>query len=325
MPVTINGISYILDTSNNTASVTSKSPVYSGTIIIPSDISSNSINYSVTSIGDYAFYSCIGLTSITIPNSVTIIYQNAFHYCSGLTSITIPNSVTIIYQNAFRYCSSLSSVTFPNSVTIIGANAFLGDINLKTVIFTNPSNVTSVSSSVFYVTLGSQGSVTYYNTPSNNDLPVALKTYTYPSNTLIVYNDNAYIDGIVYVLDTSNNTASVTSKSPVYSGSIMIPSTVTYNLNNYSITSIGAQAFQSCTGLTSVTIPGSITIIGDYAFQGDTTLLNVYWSDPSNITSVSDSAFDETLGPQGSVTYYNTPSATLQKYSYPAGTIQLLM
>ena len=65
---------------------------------------------SVTSIGDYAFYYCSSLTSITIPNSVTSIGSNAFSGCSSLEIITIGNSVTHIGYDVFERCSSLTSV-----------------------------------------------------------------------------------------------------------------------------------------------------------------------------------------------------------------------
>ncbi len=81
---------------------------------------------SVTSIGDYVFYSCSGLTSITIPNSVTSIGDYVFYSCSSLASVTIPNSVTSIGESAFNKCSGLNSVIIPNSVTSIGQNAFDG-------------------------------------------------------------------------------------------------------------------------------------------------------------------------------------------------------
>ncbi len=101
---------------------------YSGSVDIPSSVLSNGITYSVTSIGDYAFVFCSGLTSITIQNNVTSIGDYAFVYCSGLTSVTIPNSVTSIGDWAFRSCTGLTSITIPNSVTSIGGYVFYGCI-----------------------------------------------------------------------------------------------------------------------------------------------------------------------------------------------------
>ena len=104
---------------------------------------------SVTSIGDYAFYDCDALTSITIPNSVTSIGDYAFRGCDALTSITIPNSVTSIGNYAFTYCESLTSVTIGNSVTSIGWEAFVGCDALKTVIC-EAIEVPELDDDVFY-------------------------------------------------------------------------------------------------------------------------------------------------------------------------------
>ena len=84
------------------------------------------IGNNVTSIGNYAFRDCSGLTSVTIPNSVTSICSFLFNGCSGLTSVIIGNSVTSISSSAFSSCSGLTSVTIPNSVTSIGHHAFSG-------------------------------------------------------------------------------------------------------------------------------------------------------------------------------------------------------
>ena len=111
------------------------------------DIRSLEIKDKVTTIGDYAFFSCNGLTSVIIPNSVTSIGNQTFSYCSGLTSVIIPNSVTSTGTFAFSGCSSLTSVIIPNSITSIADGTFWQCYSLTSVIM--PDSVTSIGSNAF--------------------------------------------------------------------------------------------------------------------------------------------------------------------------------
>ena len=97
---------------------------YNGDIVIPETVVYEGVTYSVTSIGDYAFWDCSDLTSVTIPNSVTSIERSAFSGCTGLTSVTIPNSVTYIGDYAFQNCSGLTSVAIGGGVKSIRSGAF---------------------------------------------------------------------------------------------------------------------------------------------------------------------------------------------------------
>ena len=80
------------------------------------------------------------------------------------------------------------------------------------------------------------------------------------------------VDGIYYyIISSKNKTVGLTyeySFIASYSGTIVIPNEVTYNYITYNVTSIGDRAFNDCTGLTSVTIPSSVTSISSYAFRG---------------------------------------------------------
>ena len=119
----------------------------SGNITIPATITNGENTYTVTSIGNSAFSSCSGLTSVTIPDGVTSIGNSAFSYCSGLTSVTIPDSVTSIGNGAFSWCSDLTSVTIPDSVTTIGEYAFFYCTDLTSI--TIPGSVTSIGNRAF--------------------------------------------------------------------------------------------------------------------------------------------------------------------------------
>ena len=123
----VDGIYYNIN--GNEATVTDAdgnpyTPDYTGDVTIPETVTNDGTTYSVTSIGNMAFYYCTGLTSVTIPNSVTSIDYGAFRNCIGLTGVNIPNSVTSIGDDAFWSCIRLTSVTIPNSVKTIGSGAF---------------------------------------------------------------------------------------------------------------------------------------------------------------------------------------------------------
>lgn len=90
--VEINGIYYNLVSKLKTAEVTSNPQKYSGSLNIPASVTYNNIDYSVTSIGDYAFENCSGLTSVDIPNSVVTICFHAFYGCGSLKTIILGKS-----------------------------------------------------------------------------------------------------------------------------------------------------------------------------------------------------------------------------------------
>ena len=130
----VDGICYNI-LSDNSVEVTYNGSSYNNyyeDVIILETVTHDGSTYSVTSIGERAFYDS-KLTSIKIPNSVTGIGYSAFAFCTSLTSLEIPNSVTSIGSYAFSGCSSLTSAVIGNGVTNIGERAFVSCSSLTSV------------------------------------------------------------------------------------------------------------------------------------------------------------------------------------------------
>lgn len=147
-PHEYNGMYYLLDRENNTASLTRHPDLYQAeSITVPSRIEIKGVGYDVTAIGDYAFQSCKTVKSITLPESITKIGHFAFSYCEGITTIELRAAVTEIGASAFSYANHLQSITIPEGVTTINTTAFLSCSVLSDL--TLPSTLQTIGSEAF--------------------------------------------------------------------------------------------------------------------------------------------------------------------------------
>ena len=300
-----------------------------GDVVIPETVTYGDTTYTVTGIGDIAFL-LSDLTSVTIPNTVTYIGESAFERCSGLTSVIIGNSVTSIGHSAFGLCSGLESIIvdagnatydsrdncnaiietatntllqgsnsttrIPNSITSIGEYAFNACNGLTSI--TIPNSVTSIGAFAFSECSGLTsvigadsvayiGSDVFWDTPWFDNLPdglvyIGLVAYKYkgamPSGTSIEIKEGTKsISGYCFDARYGEDFSGLTS--------VTIPN---------SVTSIGVHAFSGCSGLTSITIPNSVTSIDSSAFYGCSGLTSV--TIPNSVTYIDESVFKRCSG-----------------------------
>jgi hypothetical protein len=293
--VTIDNVVYSI--SDSVATVTGlENKSLTTELIIPDSIEYNDTTYPVTSINKNAFELCYGLTSVTIGNSVTSIGYSAFYYCEGLTSVTIGNSVTSIGSCAFADCTGLINVTLGNSLNSIGSQAFSRCAALTSVSI--PDSVISIGGFAFENCTG-LASIAIPNSVTQ----IGLNPFSHCSSIqkFIVNADNEHYatddSGALYNKDFSELLICPGGKTE-----FDIPQTVTsigryafscYNLYSItvpnSITSIGDDAFWGCTSLNSIVIPNTVTSIGSRAFQYCSSLTSVLI--PNSVTSIGGYAF----------------------------------
>ena len=240
-------------TNENNGSYNSYNTYPTGDLIIPSSVAYNGGTYSVTSIGNKAFYSCVGLTgTLSIPNSVTLIGELAFHYCHGLTSLIIPESLERIKNDAFQGCTFESleynaiNCTVDYSDGGLSHNPYLTTITIGQGVTTFPIKYLEGLTAVYYY-----GSI---------DDWCRIRFFDACSNP-VFYAHNLYINGVL--LTNLVIPESITQIKPYsFSGADCITSVTFHN----SVTTIGTYAFDKCNGFDTLTIPSSVTAIGEGAF-----------------------------------------------------------
>ena len=279
----VDGIYYnYLDETAKTVEVTYKGDYYyvneyTGSVTIPSSVTYNGTTYSVTSIGEWTFGLCTGLTSVTIPNSVTKIGNTAFYGCTGLISVTIPNSVTTIGNSAFLDCTGLTSVIVEN-----GNSKYDSRNNCNAIIETSTNTlVVGCKNTIIPNSVISIGSLAFYNC-------TGLTAVTIP-NSVTSIGESTFENCTDLTSVTIPNSVTKIGNTAFYGCTGLISVTIPN-----SVTSIGDKVFWSCNGLTEVTIPNSVTSIGRFAFSGCTGLTSI--TIPNSITSIGERAFSGCTG-----------------------------
>ncbi|MGM9830570.1 MAG: leucine-rich repeat domain-containing protein [Paludibacteraceae bacterium] len=314
----IGNLYYNLDEDTRTAEVTFETYHYegdnyaslSGAVVIPSSVTYNNIQYSVTSIEDGAFYRCTGLTSITIPESVTIIHSNeygAIYYCENLRSLEILNpSVGGEFSTFLLGCYNLASLTVPASIiNALGQPWSLLDSPNRLVTL----KVTGGEIDAFGLAFVQRSRQTLQTVDmgavSNTELADQALQGCYQLKNLVW---PASIERIGYMalaecvsLDAINIPASVTEIDDRAFENCRGLNKVTFGNASASasawqapaagsrLTRIGNWAFYNCHQVENLIVPEGVTEIGTGAFYGCTYLENAVL--PASVQSIGDNGF----------------------------------
>ena len=316
----VNGIYYIFDSSQMTATVTCewveyygglvdeyKKADYSGDVKIPSEVTYNDVTYKVTGIGDVAFARCTTVTSISIPDNVVSIGYNVFwgtlwynNQSDGLLyldnwlighkgdkptgELNIAEGTKGIAAKAFSGCSDLSSVTIPGSVKFIGDNTFSGCSGLTSIDI--PNSVLSIGA---YAFSGCAGLTT-----------IELHTKTIGNwfsgcssiETITIGSEVESIEDGVFK-DFSNiqriNISDLSKWCGITLNSSFFPYTITDRWGDTYTSSRSYQLYLNGEELTNLIIPDDVKSIGSYIFSYCSSLTSVTIG--SGVTSIGNCAF----------------------------------
>ncbi|MBR2195003.1 MAG: leucine-rich repeat domain-containing protein [Salinivirgaceae bacterium] len=287
---------------------------------------------TVDSIAAESFYRDMEMTSAIIGNSVKSIGDNAFYDCTSLTTITIPNSVTKIGKGAFRFCYKLDTIIISNSLTSIGDGAFYsqGEGNPSAIITESDADFSNAD--IYFTKDEIRYMVLTKNTVEitkvfNLTGDVVIPTTVTAGNTFTITSIRDY------ALENKTNITSITipntvtkigkeafkgcsglTKAEFASMESLLSMEFGSTLSNPiylakhlyienkevtnlvipdGVTSIGTK-FRNCCGLTSVTIPNSVTEIRNNAFDGCSSLTSI--NIPESVTTIGDKAFNNCSG-----------------------------
>lgn len=295
-----------------------------GLLTIPSMVTYNKQEYTVTQIGDDAFHQCLSLTSVIIPNSVTAIGESAFAECVGLKSVIIPTTISIVGDEAFWMCTNLTSIDVPPFVTTIGHLAFE---SVRNIVYNGSAKGSPwgalcvngyIEDNLVYTDASKKNLVGCSCSATSVNIPSSVKqigedafSYCYNLTSIIIPNTvtnirrNAFntIKNIVYHGKAKGAPWGALCVNGyidgdfIYSdpskmrlvGCTLAPTSVSNIIIPNVVTTIGEDAFIGCSNLTSLVIPNSVTSIEAGAFGGCYGLTSVII--PNSVTSIGLHAF----------------------------------
>lgn len=249
---------------------------------------------NITSIGEKAFYGCTALENTDfIGENIEIIGTSAFENCTGLTSAVIPENVTELHGDIFKGCTSLEDLTF----SVLYRNdynnfeSYFGDISSSLKSITLGGNTITALHQNYFGELDKLETFVMCNSITS------IEDYTFRYCTAlknITFSQNIDIDNFTINALNGTKLLSELSEPFVYEGTnnqkslIYVPQTIPAN---YSVpentVKICKNAFMYNTCLQTITIPSTVSFIGDGAFEGCTNLTSVTFSENSNLTTIS--------------------------------------
>lgn len=241
-----------------------------------------SLPSSLRRIGNSAFYKCTSLREVYLPSGLTELEYSAFDHCSSLLSISLPDGITEIENAVFNCCESLESIYIPASVYEIEDSAFNSCGNLKTVYYGGSERQWRDIEIEGYNKALSRARTVYYASPED---AAAVQTPAQPSNTKrnVTWN----LTGDTLTISGSGAMPDYSTATPPWEKQ---KNSIKHIVIDSGITHVGAQCFQYCSKLKTVSLPYTVTSIGKAAFYKCGSLREIEL--PGNLSFLGDQAFD---------------------------------
>lgn len=284
----VDGIKYEINTSSKECGIINDSDgrfdrpaSYSGTIIIPSSITYEGVEYTVSYVDRYAFYNS-KVTFLWLPKTIKRIGEDAFALCEQLEKIILPEDLTSIPKYCFHECSELKTIDLPSSLNKIEEGAFLRCYKLETLNI--PSGVVSIGNFAFEYckvmtkvilpdNLQYLGSLVFRNCPmldsvsiDNNNNFISYDKLLTSKDTTILYFCSRLIEGEYKLPKQVKNISTA-----AFHGC----SKITNFIFNENLDSIQNGAFSFCTSIDSIVIPKGVVYLGYSAFENCSSLKKV--------------------------------------------------